>query len=171
METFKEKAASPGTGEAAYKQHYKFKPNTSPIDRLLPMLDRVKRTGPNTWVASCPTRDDKHPSMTIKELDDGRLLIHDFGGDSTGEILAAIGLTFSDLFPTRDTDHRGKPERRPFPAADVLRALSFEALIVALAGAAVARGEPLAEADKNRLLVAVGRINDGLELAGVSHHG
>lgn len=165
----KEKAASPARGEAA--KHYNVAPNTSPIDRLLPLLQRVKRTGQSTWMASCPTRDDKRPSMTIRELDDGRVLLHDFGGDSPAEILAAIGLEFSDLFPPRETDHRFKPERRPFPAADVLRALSFEALIVALSGAAVARGETITEADKNRLLTAVGRINEGLDLAGVSHHG
>lgn len=143
--------------------------NHSPIDRLLPLLDRVKRTGPNTWIASCPTREDRHPSMTIRELDDGRILLHDFGGDSTGEILAAVNLTFSDLFPDRPLDQRGKPERRPFPAADCLRAVAFEATIVALAGAAIIAGEPFNQFDKDRLLIAVGRINDALSAAGVAH--
>lgn len=140
-------------------------------DVLLSKLDRVKRTGPNTWVASCPTREDKRPSMTIRELDDGRILLHDFGGDSVEEILGALGLTFDALFPPRSADPArvGKPERRPFPAADILRAVGFEATIVALAGAAIIAGEPFSAFDKDRLAVAVGRINAALDAGGLSH--
>ena len=165
----KEKAASPGRGKAA--QHSTISPQSSPIDRLLPLLDRVKRTSATTWLASCPTREDKRPSLTIRELDDGRILLHDFGGDRVEEILAAIGLTFGDLYPPRAVDHHVKPERRPFNAADAFRAVSFEATIVALAGAAIIAGEPINTFDKDRLLIAVGRINDALAAAGVSHHG
>jgi len=137
-------------------------------DLLLSKLDRVKRTGPNTWVARCPTRDDKRPSMTIRELDDGRILLHDFGGDAPAEILAAIGLTFSDLYPAK-TGNNYLPERRPFPCADSFRAVAFESTIVALAGAAIVAGEPFSLFDKDRLLIAVGRIQDALTAAGVSH--
>lgn len=145
--------------------------NHSPLDRLLPLLDRVRRTGPNDLVASSPTREDKHPSLSIRELDDGRILLHDHGGDSVEEILGALGLTFSDLYPPRAIDHHVKPERRPFPCADTFRAVAFEATIVALAGAAIVAGEPITQFDKDRLLIAVGRINAALSAAGVSHHG
>lgn len=142
-------------------------------DLLLSKLDRVKRTGPNTWVASCPTRADKRPSLAVRELEDGRVLIHDFGGDSPAEILAAVGLAFDDLFPPRPAvpAHIGKPERRPFPCADAFRAIAFETTIVAIAGAAILAGEPVSQFDKARLLVAVGRINDALASAGVSYRG
>ena len=166
--TTKEKAASPWQGQQAAR-HSTINSQFNPIDNLLPRLQRVKRTGANTWVASCPTRDDKRPSLTVREMDDGRVLIHDFGGDSPAEILAAIGLAFSDLYPPRVIDHHVKPERRPFPCADSFGAVAFESMIVALAGAAIIAGEPLAIADKDRLLVAVGRINDALSAAGVSH--
>lgn len=140
------------------------------IDALLSRLDRVKRTGPNTWLASCPTRDDKHPSMTIRELDDGRILIHDFGGDSPAEILAAIGLTFDALFPEPiRTMTAGKPERRPFPAADVLRAIAFEALVVGVAASAMLAGEPLNTVDRERLMLAVSRIQAALDAGGLNH--
>ena len=163
----KQKAARPGRGQAAYQTN--FKPNHS-IDTLLSKLDRVKRTGHGTWIASCPTREDLHPSMTIRELDDGRVLLHDFGGDSTAEILAAIGLEFSDLFPRpADPTYVGKPERRPFPSADVFRAVAFEVTIVALAGAAIIAGEPFNQFDKDRLLLAVGRINAALDAGGLNH--
>jgi hypothetical protein len=149
--------------------------NSTPkgIDALLSRLERVKRTSATTWLASCPTRDDKHPSMTIRLLDDGRILIHDHGGDSTADILAAIGLTFDSLYPdTIDVmaDPR-KPERRPFHCADVLRAVGFEILVVGVAASAIASGEPLAVADRDRLKLAVSRIDDALELAGVRRHG
>jgi hypothetical protein len=107
--------------------------------------------------------------MTIRELDDGRVLLHDFGGDSPAEILAAIGLDFSDLYPPRATGDHTKPERRPFPAADILRAIAFEATIVALAGAAMIAGEPFSQFDKDRLLLAVGRISDALDAGGLNH--
>lgn len=168
--TTKEKATRElgGVGVAS-KQHCA---NSTPrgIDALLSRLDRVTRTGLNTWLASCPTREDKHPSMTIKELDDGRILLHDFGGDSPAEILDAIGLTFDALFPEPiHTATRGKPERRPFPAADILRAIAFETTIIALAGAAIIAGEPFSQFDKDRLLIAVGRINAALDAGGLNH--
>jgi hypothetical protein len=169
MSATNKKAARDCAPAASENTHYSA--NHSPIDRLLSCLDRVKRTGPSTWVASAPTREDKRPSLTIRELDDGRVLVHDFGGDSVEEILGAIGLTFSDLFPPRPADpaHYGKPERRPFYAADALRCIAFEASIVGLAGAAIIAGEPFSQFDKDRLLVAVGRIQDALAAAGLAH--
>ncbi len=69
----------------------------APIEVLLPRLDGVKVNGRGKWMARCPTRADKTPSLSIRELDDGRVLLHDFGGDSAIDVLAAIGLTFADL--------------------------------------------------------------------------
>lgn len=69
------------------------------VDNLLSRLQRVRRTGPHKWIASCPTREDKGPSLAIRETDDGTLLLHDFGGDDVEAILAAVGLSFADLYP------------------------------------------------------------------------
>jgi len=132
---------------------------------LISKLDKVKQTGPGRWVACCPAREDKHPSMTIRELDDGRILIHDFGGSTVNEILDAIGMDISDLFPPRQT--YGKPERRPFPAADVLRAIGFESLVVCAAAATMMSGEAFTQVDRDRLILATERIQAGLTAAGV----
>lgn len=132
---------------------------------LISKLDKVKQTGPGRWVACCPAREDKHPSMTIRELDDGRILIHDFGGSTVNEILDAIGMDISDLFPPRQT--YGKPERRPFPAADVLRAIGYEALVVCAAAVTMMSGEAFTQVDRDRLIVAASRIQAGLTAAGV----
>lgn len=137
-----------------------------PIDTLLNKLERVKSTGHGRWIASCPTRDDKHPSMTIRELDDGRVLIHDFGGSSPQEILDSIGLTFADLFPEPITDH-AKPERRPFFASDLLKTIAFEALLTAMAASRMGTGQIFDDADRARLMLAASRIREALHAAGV----
>lgn len=100
-------------------------------------------------------------------MDDGRILLHDFGGDAVEAILAAIGLTFSDLFPPRAIGHH-VGERRPFPAEDILRAIGFEVLVVGVAAATVAAGEPLAVADRERLRLAVSRIQSALDAGGLN---
>ena len=131
---------------------------------LLQHLNKVKRTGPDRWIASCPTRHDKNPSMTIRELPDGRVLVHDFGGDSVHEILAAVGLELSDLFPPRQLIDGRKPERKPFYADDALRCLAFEAKLVRLAALETLKGNVLSNDDHDRLAVAVERIDLAMEV-------
>lgn len=137
------------------------------INDLLSKLDRVKHTGPGRWIASSPTRSDSTPSLSIRELDDGRILIHDFGGDSVEDVLSAIGLSMTDLFPARQIQH-GKPERRPFPASDILRCVAFEALVVMSAASAKLTGKPLADVDRERLSLAVSRLQVALEAGGLA---
>lgn len=140
----------------------------SNVDNLLSRLDKVKRTGDGTYQARCPAHADRGPSLTIRELDDGRVLVHCFAGCDVHDVLAAAGLDISALFPPREIQH-GKPERRPFPAADVLRAIGFEALIVASAGVALLAGRPFSNADRDRLILAVHRIQSAMTAAGVNH--
>ena len=140
----------------------------SNADNILSRLAKVRRTGAGMYLASCPAHDDKSPSLTIRELDDGRILLHCFSGCDVQEVLAAVGLTFADLYPPRAIQY-GKPERRPFPATDVLRAISFEALVVAAAGVSLLAGHPFSQVDRERLTLAVSRIQSALTAAGVAH--
>jgi len=71
---------------------------------VLQLLTKVKRTGDGQWIACCPAHEDRSPSMTIKELSDGRVLIHDFAGCSVDEILGVLGLEFDVLFPEKDPE-------------------------------------------------------------------
>ncbi len=130
---------------------------------LLSRLDRVRRTGPDKWVARCPSHDDKGPSLAVRELDDGRTLVHCFAGCGVHEIVAAVGMELSDLFPPRPLLDGRKPERRPFSAEDALRCLAFEALLVYLAALETLEGKPLSDADFERLALAVARIDDAME--------
>jgi hypothetical protein len=136
-------------------------------DTLISKLDKVKRTGKDRWSARCPAHADKGPSLSIRETDDGRVLVHCFAGCSVHEIVQAVGLELSDLFPPRLAGDHARPERRPFPATDALRAISFEALVVCAAAAALATGTPLSTVDRERLLQAGERIQSALSGAGL----
>lgn len=136
---------------------------------FLSRLDRVNPTGPGRWQARCPAHDDKGPSLSIRELDDGRTLVHCFAGCEVEAVVAAVGMSLEDLFPPRELGHSAKRERRPFPAADILRAVAFEALVVATAGAALLAGNPFGEADRARLMLAVGRLQDAVRMGGLAH--
>lgn len=132
-------------------------------DALLSRLDAVKHTGHGRWIARCPAHDDKHPSLVIRELDDGRVLVHCFAGCSVEEVIAAVGLTFDALYPERALGHHFKPERRPFPAADILQCVAFEALIVSIAASNIANGIPSSDEDRARLSRASERLQGAVE--------
>lgn len=133
-------------------------------DKLLSLLTGVKRTGPGRWIARCPAHEDKRPSLAVRALDDGRVLIHDFAGCSTNDVLAAVGLTLEDLFSERQGGYGGRPERRAFYPADILKCIAYEALVVAIAANSVAHGAELPEADRKRLLVAASRLQAAMEV-------
>lgn len=133
------------------------------VDKLLSRLHRVKRTGPGKWIASCPTREDKSPSLAIREMDDGRVLLHDFGGDSVEAILGAVGLSFADLYPAH-SGTAAKPVKRPFSASDVLSLVAFESTVAVLVISDVVKREGATEHDLDRLLVAAQRLGDAAEV-------
>jgi hypothetical protein len=138
------------------------------IDALLSRLDRVKKSSAGRWRSRCPSHDSNGRSLSIRELDDGRVLLHCFWGCEASEVLAAIGLKVDDLFPERRGEHFS-PERRPFPAYDALRAVAFEVLVVAVAGASMMAWEPFSQKDRDRLMQAVARIQAAADVAGVSY--
>lgn len=138
-------------------------------DILLDKLDKVKRTGQGRWMACCPSHTDKSASLSIRELDDGRVLVHCFAGCSAAEVIAAAGLDMQDLFPPRDDVHYVKGERRPFPATDVLRAIADEARLVYMCARHLHAGNSLNDGDLSRLLTAAGRIQAGLAAGGLDY--
>lgn len=138
----------------------------SAVDELLSRLQRVKRTGPGRWIASCPTREDRHPSLAIRELDDGRILVHDFGGDDVASIMAAVGLDLADLFPERPGQFASRVAR-PFSASDVLALVSFESSVAVMVCSDVLRNKAVSEVDFNRLLTAAQRLADAAEVCHV----
>jgi len=134
---------------------------------LLQRLDRVRETGPGRWIACCPAHSDKSPSLSIRELEDGRVLLHDFAGCSALEILDAVGLDWSALHPPREihTPHRRKAA--PIPYADALRCIGGESWVVLVAAANIERGDTLSNTDLQRLTTAVHRITEACRVTGV----
>jgi hypothetical protein len=50
------------------------------------------------WRCHCPCHDDSTPSLDIDEGEAGRILIRCRAGCETGDVLAAVGLKWPDLF-------------------------------------------------------------------------
>jgi putative DNA primase/helicase len=46
------------------------------IDRLLSALTMVRAGANLSWTARCPSHDDRNPSLSIRALCDGRILMH-----------------------------------------------------------------------------------------------
>jgi hypothetical protein len=61
-------------------------------------LVQAQPTGAGRWKARCPAHDDRSPSLSIREGDDGRVLVHCHAGCATAAILEAAGLCLRDLF-------------------------------------------------------------------------
>jgi hypothetical protein len=129
------------------------------VNELLSRLSRVRQTAPDKWLACCPAHADRTPSLTIRALADGRILLHDFGGCEAGDVMAAMGLGLADLFE-KPLFHRARPVSHPFTALDALRALRREAAVVAISVADFADGQ---EVDQARLQLAADRIADAAE--------
>ncbi len=72
---------------------------SNPIERLLGRLEKVRANGRDRWMACCPAHGDGSPSLSIREAEDGRVLIHCFAGCEASDVVAAVGLTLADLFP------------------------------------------------------------------------
>jgi AAA domain len=95
----------------------------SPLDLVIGQLEylncTVKQVSPQQWEAQCPSHDDRHPSLSIGEGDDGRLLLHDHAGCELEEILAALGFTAAELFPDNGNGSHNGAGRvvAPRPAA------------------------------------------------------
>ena len=77
------------------------------LEKVLGRLDKVKQAGVRQWKACCAGHNDKDPSLSIREADDGKVLLHCWAGCTTAEITAAIGLELRDLFPCEHQPRKG----------------------------------------------------------------
>lgn len=130
---------------------------------LLSRLSGVRSTGRDRWIAKCPAHDDRSPSMTVRLLPDGRVLLHCFAGCDTQAVLDAMGLTFGDLFPEPLTRESLPRTRGGIGAHEALQCLRTESAIVAITASDVASGKALSAVDADRAATAAGRIASALE--------
>ena len=133
------------------------------IENILSRLEKVKgRNG--AYTACCPAHGDKSPSLAIRELDDGRILMKCFANCSIQEIMGAIGMDIGDLFPNVNKDL--PPVKRKYYATDLLRVIEFEAWVVSVAAYTMSQGLSLSEEDRTRMKVAQTRIMEAVKYVG-----
>jgi hypothetical protein len=135
------------------------------IDVLLDRLSKVRRAGKG-FTACCPAHDDKHsPSLSLSEGDDGKILLHCFAGCAPAAVVAAIGLSLSDLFPERlspttsadRTAMRLAAQESRWKAA--LGTVTFETCVALACAHQVRKGEPVSDEDLERLKLAIDRLD------------
>ncbi|MGH8658506.1 MAG: hypothetical protein ACREV4_08545 [Gammaproteobacteria bacterium] len=119
-------------------------------DDVLTRLDKLKARSRGSWMACCPAHDDREPSLSVRKCDDGTILLKCFGGCSVSDIVAAVGLNLSDLFPDRPGDYtqphtaRRKP---PISTRDLICAMRHQLIIVAIGAEQLRRGEAPSDDD------------------------
>ena len=133
----------------------------NPLSNLLSRLEGVREVWPGQFYARCAAHDDRSPSLSIRDNGD-KILIHCFAGCSPEDVLAAVGLTFQDLYPgdvwkaareagTSTGGHEAS-KRQNFDS------LELERTVLEVAEAAIKRGESLSVEDAARVRLAMERL-------------
>ena len=77
--------------------------STTPVQKFINALSQTTgeqaRQNGTGWSARCPAHDDRNPSLSVSDAEDGRALVHCHAGCHVEDILAAVNLTAADLFP------------------------------------------------------------------------
>lgn len=128
----------------------------SPYERLMQALPDFRRTGERRGMARCPSHKDRTRSLSVREFDSGAGGVHCFAGCSVDQVVTAAGLQMEDLFPARLAAPGGglPPERRPYSAAQLLRAFTAELQLVWVLLADVAAARPIDGAMRKRAELA-----------------
>jgi hypothetical protein len=137
----------------------------SAAEAIIGRLTRVKAVGPDKWAAACPLCESRNGRpISIRAMPDGRALLHPFCCCDTGDVLSAIGLRMSDLFPKGMGEF--KPERKPFDAAQALQAVAHEIMVAYLIAHDMGRSGRGDKAQEERLHLAEVRLSNALMMIG-----
>jgi len=131
----------------------------NPIDRVIPMLAKVRRRQPGQFSACCPAHEDSDPSLSVRETSEGAVLLHCFSGCGVSQIVSALGLELHDLFPPREVPANA-PKRlaKLLTPGQALAVLAAESNLVAVAAANVGNGAILNQDELTRVSKAARRI-------------
>jgi hypothetical protein len=102
------------------------------------------------------------------ERPDGVLLVNCLAGCRTEDVLAAVGLSLSDLYP--QDAHRqpySRPSKARIPAADVLRLLGHEIVVCRILVHEFIRERTLSAESWERLEAAGRRLDSAMGRAGL----
>lgn len=135
----------------------------SGLELILSRVEFVQRSGKG-YRAACPACGGRSRKLSLTESDDGRVLLHCFGGCAAATVVQAAGLQLGDLFPERlaaDTpDERRRRQRlaREAQWGAALDVLELESTIVLFAAQSLQKGVLLSDEDALRFLQAIKRI-------------
>jgi len=130
---------------------------STPIENILNRLEGVQKAG-KAFRARCPAHPDRSPSLSLKEADDGRVLLHCFSGCEIDAVVAALGLQKSDLFPP-SSRFGNRSQRLPGVNLHELQvATEFERQVLFFVKADQAAGKTISQLDSERSKLALQRI-------------
>ena len=133
-------------------------------DKLLDRMPRARKgLRPGEFWSGCPAHGSRRGRpVHIAVHDDGRILLHPFCGCAVEDVLAAVGLSFSDLYPERLTssgENRSfAPARTGIPARDLLALVDHEVLVAVLIVDDILATNLVTEEQRARLTQAAARI-------------
>jgi hypothetical protein len=90
----------------AVGDHHEPKSSASQLQNVLAHLTGVRCSGDGRWMSRCSHHDDRNASLSIREGDDGKVLLHCFAGCRTVDVVASAGLVIGDLFPPGNRERR-----------------------------------------------------------------
>lgn len=133
------------------------------IDDFISRLSRVRQLSDCQWQASCPTAMHKHgdrsAGLSIKSVDDGRVLVYCHAGCHADLITQAMGLTLSDLFPQPDRRPGSAIARNPrYMTSDMATVLAYDAATASLALDYARQGRVFSPDDLYQMEAAAGRL-------------
>lgn len=135
-----------------------------PIDLVLSRLDghKLRENGRDRWRSCCPGHGGSNPSaLSIGVGDNDAVLLRCWHGCDIEQIVTALGLELTDLFPPKPENGHGSgplKRRRLITAGQALDLLHDEAQLVALCAANIANGVEINDDDRSRVLTAAGRV-------------
>lgn len=128
----------------------------SPIDLITSKLDKCRPNGTNRYIACCPAHEDRDPSLSISEAQDGRILVHCFAGCSALDVVESLGLSLGDLFPP---EVQGlSPSKKPL-IRDRKTSETVDHWVLEIARDARAQGKKLSPQDLQRERDAFFRVS------------
>lgn len=130
---------------------------------LLNKLTKVKRTGDGKYMACCSAHADKTASLTISELNDGRVLLNCFAGCDPYSILQSVGLDWSDVMPDNAIGHNIRAESKILYPTEALEIVKFEAQIVCLIAYDIKKSGVCTQDMTDRLGQAMQTINKAIK--------
>ena len=142
---------------------------TTPIESVLAHVEKACQRQPGQYSSRCPAHQDKAPSLSIRETPEGAVLLHCFAGCNVSEIVGAMGLELSDLFPAKERSGR-EPQRtaRVLIASQALEIIGHESRVVVMLAADIRRGVALDDDSLDALIHATAVINHVRE--SFNHH-